>query len=127
MVYIIRCERPRKDSELETMRAKFKQQIREGVLLLPVDCQLREVVKDASQIDVEFPAEDYTRLVKVLEDIPDGEKCGSCRDCAHCKDETPSGATIHTDTGWCEVRKRFVARIAGCYTHFKNKEENEND
>lgn len=116
MVYIIQCICHRKADELEDLRQQFKQQIREGVLLLPVYCQLREVVKDVSKNDFELVMEKPEYAPKIVH----------CVDCAHLKGTTPRGRKV-PDCGWCEKRDRSVSYNAvpiPC-VHFKDKNEEE--
>lgn len=116
MVYIIQCVGNRNAEELEIIRQRFKQQIREGVLLLPIDCQLKEVVKDASTNDF-----------ILITNEPEGKPViVHCCDCAHLKETTPLGKKV-PDCGWCEIRNRSVSYNAVPFPceYFKHKDEEE--
>ena len=126
MVYIIQCltnGMSSKKEALEAYRQEFANQIRQGVLLLPVAFKLVEVVKTDSIIDVEI-VKDQTKVAEkvYLEDEPIPKDYGFCVNCKHCHEETPLGRRISTCI-WCDAMERSVAYGGGCSEYFELNEE----
>lgn len=137
MVYIIQCLDvgvSLKKEELEAYRQEFANQIRQGVLLLPVTFKLVEVVKTESIIDVEI-IKDQTKVAEKIYTVNDEEYDkedlgGICINCQHWLERTPLGRNcgqdLHgNDCGWCEARSRITSPTAGCKDYFENKNEEE--
>ena len=135
MVYIIQCldcGLSFDKEKLEAYRQEFANQIRQGILLLPVTFKLVEVVKTDSILDVEI-VKDQTKVAEKIyfEDDEDTEDLGGiCDNCQHWLEHTPLGRTcgkdLHdNDCGWCEAECRITSPIAGCKEYFKHKNEEE--